>query len=291
MRYLLSDDALSPVQRRRDQHALNHYAERCADFKRLPLPADQETLRLFLADRFDRISRYTLDEYVNAITRWHLDRGQKNPFASPLLQALLRVSRRACRVRRTELPQARAICDVIDAIPKTDKGLRDTAMQLLSYCTRASARGLSELNRSDVIFAGPGMRVLISRAHGVCDVPVTSYEDARYCPVAAMERYLQLIDDGEPALFRTFNNGFMTTRRLSPGGAAAALSLTVRALKESDGITRLGLRKRAIVSAANRRATDEDIRRQFGYSQVARVRHWIRLHGGRRSDIVQKLGL
>lgn len=295
MKYLIESADLDAESTYRQALYLRRYEQFCTKHELVPYPATLTTIGPFLESLTARVSWYTLLHYTYAIRREHSRQNLPDPLNSKLARASLRALERHCaQAVEVKLRHTQEIAAVLDRVPHTPIGARDTILFLLAYCIRASCAALSEMNRSDVYFTPAGMRVRLryGRHHAV--ITIRAHVDSRYCAVAAMRRYLNVIDnDEETPLFRRILSGAkIKTVRVGPDGISQALAFRLRDPDNPQDRRKLrSLHASMIATAKSRGASDHVIMRQLGYRHIGSVRAWNERHENNACGLTEKLGL
>lgn len=292
MRYLIYSAQLRVSTYETEQRMLGPYERFCAREGASPWPVDGQAFARFLGEHASTVTEKTLKLRVAAIRRRHLDNGWEDPLANGLMRACYRVALRRCPERSTPILHGRELAEFLDRIARDAIGIRDIAILLLVYCTRIGCRALSSLNRSDIHIAGDGMRIKTTY-HGIRKtITIRRHADARYCAVAAMERYMRLLSDEELQLFRATNgHGSLMARRL---GAIRVKYVLRERLLPPGTKTPVGLHSlhaSAVIAAVNRGASDYRVMRQLGYHGASSVRRWKARCGFSANNLTEKLGL
>jgi len=130
------------------------FEEWCSERQVNPLPAQPQTVAMFLASEVRAgIKPATLVRHLAAIRRAHLDSNETDPTSAEVVRKALRGARRVLgtapvRKRALTVEQLRAMAR---ALPKTRAGIRDRAIILLDFAAalrRSSLRSGSKTSIS-----------------------------------------------------------------------------------------------------------------------------------------------
>ena len=272
MNVLLLPAALSPKSKKNDAGCLRSWERFCVERSLPVLPTTLEALRVYLTDMPARVTAGTLRHVVGSVRRWHLESGLGDPADEAFFEELRRAQRR-CRVPELIPCLTHDLALVVDRMPNTPAGMRDKLLLLLIYAVRISAPAAAKLNRSDVRIEPRGMVLNVRYGRRTKEMTLRRHHDARYCPVSAMEHYLELFrDDDEAALIRVCHIGRLTQKRLSLRRTATAMRFRFRAAGLALPAM-ISLRAGMLVVATNRGADEYAIMRQQGYSRETTVRN------------------
>lgn len=248
------------------------------------IPAAPETVANYLAAFADSLSIATLNRRLAALSKAHRSRGLSTPTTAELVKSTVRGLR---RIKGTAQRQAHPLIkeDLIVALEATGdrlKDARDRALLLLGFAggfRRSELVGLAcadveavrqglivHLRRSKTDQNGEGRKIGIPRAKG------------RWCPVAALEQWIDRSGIIEGAVFRPVDrHGWIGQKSLS----AEAVCLIVKDRVRSAGINPVGytghsLRSGFVTSAAQAGVSSWKIRRQTGHASETMLARYIR---------------
>lgn len=248
----LDELAQAPNTKSAYSHDWNSFLEFCRDKKRQPLPADPETVRLYLVQlvtvggrKGKPLKVKTAERHISAIADAH--RVSHLPFDSraPAIARVLQGMRRAYGTRRRgaralEIGHIRAIANRLGALDKTS--IRNKAIILLGFAASLRRSEITALNVEDVEFVDieipleqPGatlivpeakaMKIFVARGKGDQAgegrvIGIMPGRNPATCPVRAMRMWIevaQIEHEKSEALFRPITWGVVEARRLSDG--------------------------------------------------------------------------
>jgi integrase len=248
------------------------------------LPASPETIAAYLAAHADSLSVATLDRRLASISKAHQARGLSNPVRSELVRATMRgIKRTRCCAQREAKPLLREeLLLVLDAMGDGLKDMRDRALLLIGF---AGALRRSELVALDVADIEHGRRGIVldlprsktdqdGRGHKIA-VP---FGRTRWCPVGALDAWLEASGISEEAIFRPIDrHGRVHNARLS----GEAVSIVVRERVAVAGLDQRrysghSLRAGLVTSAAQAGVQAWRIKAQTRHASDAMLARYIR---------------
>ncbi len=289
MSILLPSAAVGSKTRANDATNLRSWGRFCQKRALRALPTTAAALRAYISDMPPHVTAATLRHVVASVRRWHIDAGLADPADENFAQDLYHAQKR-CRVPELRPCRSHDLAKLVDSISETPGGLRDIVFILLTYTGRMSSSAFTLLSRSDVHIGPWGMRLTVFQRRRSTVLTFRRYQDARYCVVAAMERYVRIINDDHPALFRVCSPGHISRRRLSLRRAMNAIRYRVAQSGLPIKAT-TALRAGMIVTSTNRGADDYAIMRQHGYANTRTVRKLQARLGLNQIDVVDRLGM
>lgn len=177
------------------------FADWCATNCRVALPADSETIELFLTwgihERHYRVE--TLSLSLSAIQYKHVCEG----FASPLTESVRIVMQGIVRDRREErqckdavrVPHLRKICKRLDDGDLVN--IRDRAIILVGFASAWRRSELAALRPEDVKIEKQGARLWLTHSKGDQEgkgeeTQIVYAKDPKICPVRALKAWLEI---------------------------------------------------------------------------------------------------
>ncbi len=284
--YDLTDDVLDLVAnsisestRRAHQSDLDHFMAWGGS-----VPASPQLVANYLAAHVETLAVATLVRRVATISKAHEAKGLENPCRTALVKAALRGIK---RMRGTAQRQARPLLrdDLFAVLAATDdspKGLRDRALLLVGFAGGFRRSELVGLDCGDVERVRQGLILTLRRsktdqegAGRKIGIPLGR---SNWCPVAALEQWLEAagIEDG-PLFRRVDRHGHISTERLSP----EAVCLVVRERVATIGLdpsaySGHSLRAGFATSAAQAGVSTVKIRAQTGHASDAMLSRYVR---------------
>jgi integrase len=269
----------------------------CARIGRGRLPAEPETLTLYLADLSRRGRKpATWSRKLAAIAVYHRAAG----FEAPTEHEVVRSVHRGFR-RRTGVAQVQkdALVDdglrqVVGAIdPATLAGARDRALLLLGFAGALRRSELAALEVEDLCFEPEGIVVRLRRSKGDQEGEGVSIAiplgETATCPVLAVQRWLERAELVEGRLFRRID------RHGNLGAALSAWAIGEIVKRRAADVGLEGdfgghsLRSGLATSAARAGKTEASIMRHGRWKSVEVARRYIR--AGQRWDDNAAAGL
>ena len=248
-----------------------------------PLPADAQTVALYLADCARRkLTAATLRVAASSIAAWHRAHNCKNPCDDELVRAALRGA--ACttadraKTARTPL-RLHELRKLVAATSASVLGARDRAMVLLGFYAALRRSELVALVPDDVTREPRGLVVRLRRSktdqtgRGIEKV-VPALPDEQLDPVRALDAWLAVRPPHARALFCGVR---ARTERLSPSTVEARLEeLLLRAGITGGNYGPHSLRAGWATEAAARGARVEQIQQHLGHASPSMALRYVR---------------
>lgn len=212
----------------------------CAAEKRAPLPADAETVLLYLTSRLQEGRKITTARRdLTAINAEHRSHGYLAPASAEAGQLLAGAQRVLCQQPTRKKPltveQARKICAGYEGSPA---GVRDRAILTLGLASALRQSSICDLDLADVEFVERGMILRIRRekndqkAVGRYIALVLGHPPT--CPVSNLRAWLEVRGTEQGPLFTRFRNrqgkGELGNARLWPKKVSKIVKEGVRSL-------------------------------------------------------------
>jgi site-specific recombinase XerD len=209
------------------QSDLRHFGAWCERRGLVALPAEPDTVRLYLVDHAGSLAISTLRRRLSAISEAHAAAQTPNPTVSPVVRFAWEGMRRT----HGSAPRAKeaAITEVVAAMVKPMGSalidLRDRAVLLIGFAGAMRRSELSALDVTGVAETGEGLRITPGRSKtdqegGGATVGTTYGSNPPTCPVRAWRAWAEAAGTEAGPAFRNLRNGRVTTERLSGGGIA-----------------------------------------------------------------------
>jgi len=177
------------------------------------LPASPEVVATYLSFEADRGAKYaTISRRAAAINFAHLSAELDSPTKSNLVGGALKGIRRTVGIAPVKKAPATAkkLLEMVRYCPATLQGKRDKALLLLGFAGAFRRSELVALEVSDVAFEAAGMKVTIRKSktdqEGAGQTIAISRGEV-FCPVLAVQDYLQAAGITVGAVFRPINKG------------------------------------------------------------------------------------
>lgn len=186
-------------------------------------PATAEQIAIYLADQSTRLSPATLERRLAAISKAHDARGLPNPVRSKLVRATMRGIKRTCgTAQREAAPLLKEdLFDILARMGDRPKDIRDQAILLIGFAGAFRRSELVALDREDMESVRQGLVLTIRRSKtdqlGQGRKIGVPHGRTRWCPVAALERWLALANIQAGPMFRRIDrHGNILAERSAP---------------------------------------------------------------------------
>ena len=207
------------------------------------LPASPATIAAYLAAHADSLSVATLVRRLASISKAHRAQGLSNPTRSELVRATLRGIKRTrrCAQRQAKPLLREDLLLVLDAIGDGLKDIRDRALLLIGFAAALRRSELVALDVADIEHVRRGIVLHLPRSKtdqdGQGHKIAIPFGRTRWCPVAALDAWLQASGISEGAIFRPVDrHGRVHNARLS----GEAVSIIVRERIAAAGLDQTG---------------------------------------------------
>lgn len=279
-----------------------HFAAWC-EARGLPtLPAEPDTIALYIADMGGVAKPSTITRRLAAIAKAHQAAGHESPCA----MRHAAVKEVLAGIRRThgtaQAGKAALLTEhlrrLLDVIPESLIGKRDTAILLLGFAGAFRRSELVALDVADVEASDDGMKVTIRRSKmdqegrgRVVGIPYGS--NPQLCPVRSLRRWLEAASITEGPLFRYVSrHGHIADSALT----GQAVRGVVQRYCELAGLdltqySAHSLRSGFVTQASINHATESSIMNQTGHKSPAMVRRYTRDLNLFRDNAATRLGL
>lgn len=264
------------------------------------LPAESPTVRLYLADRSERLKVSTLERRLIAIRVAHRQAGQPDPTAHVAVLAQWKGIRRQLRTRQKEAPALTTahMRKIATTQPAGLLGARDRALLLLGFFGAFRRSELVALDVAAVRFEARGAYVTVEKSktdqEGEGLGKVIPLGKPGTCPVKALREWIRLAGVTEGPLFRRVDrHGNLLEGRLSDKAVDRAVKrAAARAgLEDPERFSGHSLRAGFVTSAAAAGARDTAIMRQTGHRTHAMIAKYTREESAWADPAAALLGL
>ena len=200
-RYIASAKAPATLRAYRSDWA--QFATWCQLHDRVVLPADAETVALYLSDLARAAKPATLRRRLSSISQAHQAAGHQTPTADPVVRAVHAGIRRSKGTApAVKAPAVTAeLRAMIEHLPADLRGTRDRALLLVGFAAALRRSELVALDCSDVADTAEGLVVILRRsktdqegAGRKIGVPYGS--NPATCPVRALRAWTELAGFG-----------------------------------------------------------------------------------------------
>jgi integrase len=250
------------------------------------IPAEPETVAAYLATHADALSVATLNRRLAALAKVHRSHGMATPTSSELVRSVLRGLK---RVKGTAQRQAKPLLKedlilALDATGESLKDLRDRALLLIGFAGGFRRSELVALSCGDVERVRQGMILTLWRSKTdqngegrKIGIPLAR---GHWCPVGALEQWLDRSDIDEGALFRPIDrHGKVSLKPLSGEAVCLIVKERVYAVGFDPSVySGHSLRAGLATSAAQAGVPSWKIRQQTGHASDAMLARYVR-HG------------
>jgi site-specific recombinase XerD len=261
------------------------FAAWCAAHGIPSLPADRETVALYVSALAQVAKVSTVQRRLTAIAKAHRVAGYESPTRSEAVHLTMRGIRRTHGVAPTQKVPA-VLADLramLATCPDNLIGTRDRAILLLGFAGAFRRSELVSLDVTDLTFGERGLTITLRRSKGDQEgegakIGIPFGRHSLTCPVTAVRDYMDMSHVSEGPLFRPVNrHGHVGEQRLSD----RAVALVVKRAAERAGLDPAqyaghSLRAGLATSAAAAGAHERDIMRQTGHRSVQMLRRYIR---------------
>jgi integrase len=248
------------------------------------IPTTDVELAAYLAEHASTLKPATLTRRLAAISVAHEAQRLPNPVNSPLIRATMRGIRREHGIaQRRAAPLLRDdLFAVLAAMGEGIKDLRDRALLLLGFASALRRSELVALDCRDIERVRQGLVIHLRKSKTDQDGAGRSigvpFGRSKWCPVAALERWLEAAGIVDGAIFRRVDrHGHVSTERLS----AEAVCIVVRdrvgkAGYDAEKFSGHSLRAGLATSAAQVGVSSWRIRQTTGHSSDAMLGRYVR---------------
>lgn len=248
------------------------------------IPATPETVATYLARRAGTLAVASLSRHLASISIAHEARGLPNPTKSELVRATMRgIKRHFGIAQRQAKPLLKEdLFQILDVLGDGVKDTRDRALLLIGFAGGFRRSELVGLDVSDIEEVRQGAIVHLRRSktgqEGAGRKIGVPYGRTRFCPIHALDTWLEVSGIGTGALFRPVDrHGRIASARLS----GDAVSVIVRERVAGSGLDPSGfsghsLRAGFATSAAMAGVAFWRIRQQTGHTSDAMLGRYVR---------------
>lgn len=248
------------------------------------IPASPNLVASYLAAHADSLSVATLARRVATISKAHESKGLDNPCRAAIVHATMRGIR---RTRGTAQRQAKPLLrdDLFAVLSATGDGLkslRDRALLLIGFAGGFRRSELVGLDCGDVERVRQGLVLTLRKSKtdqdGVGRKIGVLLGRSAWCPVTALERWLEAADIEDGPVFRRINrHGQIFAERLSAEAVCIVVRERVAAIGlEPADFSGHSLRAGLVTSAARMGLPTWKIRAQTGHASDAMLNRYIR---------------
>jgi len=268
--------AKAPATRRAYRSDWAHLCAWCHTHDRAALPAEADTVALYLSDLARTAKPATLQRRLSSISQAHQDAGHPTPTVDPVVRAV------HAGIRRTQgtAPMVKApavtaeLRAMVEHLREDLRGTRDRAMLLIGFAAALRRSELVALDRCDVAETAEGLVVTLRRSKtdpegGGRKIGVPYGSRPATCPVRALRAWTETAGIVDGPLFLTIDrSGCLGDTRASDRAVARAVQRAARAagldpVCYAGHSLRAGLATSAAAAGASERSIHEPNRPQI----------------------------
>lgn len=280
---------------------LRHFSAWAETHGLASMPADPETVALYLTSMADEFRPSTLSRRVAAISVAHQHAGFPSPTTDALVRSVLAGIRRTVGTAPKQVAPATIgeLRKMTARIGDSTIEIRDRAILLLGFAGAFRRSELVSLDVSDLQERADGLLVTLRRSKTdqtrQGDTKAIPYgSDSETCPVLAVRAWIEAAGIADGPVFRPVDrHGNVATSRLS----GKAVALVVKRAVERAGLDPASyaghsLRAGFVTTAAANGASERAIARQTGHAAGSTVlRQYIRHASAFTDNAVSMVGL
>ncbi len=279
-----------------------HFAAWCVGRNASSLPADPETVALYLVALAETHRPATITRRLTSIAKAHAAANHPNPATTThivVAETLQGIRRTLGTAQPGKTPLLTAdLIKVLAYLPDSLSGKRDRALLLVGYTGGLRRSELATLAVEDLAWVSEGAVLTLRRSKTDQEgqgrkVAVPKGAHAATCPVTALREWLEVAGITSGALFREVDrHGKLGDSGLHSDSVGAILKRAVaRAGFDPAGFAGHSLRAGFATQAARNGVSAFDIMRQTGHRSIATVSRYVRDAQIFRDAPAGKLGL
>lgn len=253
----------------------------CEHHQLQSMPASVETVGMYLSDLAGNNKLSTIKRKLSSISSAHKFKNQPNPTKHHNIHLIIEGIRRK-HGGRQEPKKALLLTvlqDIVDEIDtSTIIGVRDKALILSGFALASRRSELVALNKEDLEFNNLGVDVRIKDNKTAQEdlVKAIVYAKNDYCPVSALQEWLQKANIEEGPMFRSIDRHGNINGRLSSKAVALIIKKYVGKLGlDIDEFSAHSLRSGLATSAAALGMNDTSIMKQTGHKTREMIDRYI----------------
>lgn len=178
------------------------------------LPAEPSTVAIFITKLAESHRPSSIQRKLAAISVAHKAAGVPSPIAAEIVHSTMAGVRRAKGMAKTQKSpiRARHLREGLSLMRSDLKGVRDTAIILVSYAGALRRSEVVGLDLADLTFSPEGVVLMLTRSKtdqegsGV-KVAIKAGNRADTCPIRALRNWIAVADISDGALFRPITRG------------------------------------------------------------------------------------
>lgn len=294
------DAAQSANTRRAYASDMKAFGLWCAGRGLSALPAEPQTVALYLTDHAGKLRNTTLGRHLVSIADAHKLAKLDSPTTHTLVKKVWAgIRREHGTAAQGKTPTLTAdLRAMVDGLADSPLEIRDRALLLIGFAGAFRRSELVGLNAGDVAITGDGLAVTLRKSKTDQEgegqkIGLPYGSNPATCPVRALQAWLALAGIKDGPLFRPLNrHGQIGTARLSD----KAVARTVKGRLEAAGIDPTSyaghsLRSGLATSAAAAGVSERSIMAQTRHKSLPMVRRYIRDGSLFRDNAAAKVGL
>jgi site-specific recombinase XerD len=278
----------------------NHFKDWCERHGRTALPANPETVTLYLSDLAEDYKPSTLTRRIASISQVHRAAGHETPTRDGNVRMVLAGIRRT--KGRAQAAKTPVLVDelkrMVARLPEGVLGTRDRALLLMGFSGAFRRSELVGLDRDAVEVVADGLVVTIRRSKTDQEgwgrrIGIPYGRNPETCPVRAFQAWLQTGAITNGPIFRPMTrHGKILGKRLSTNAVAEIVKRHVKEIGLDEAhFAAHSLRSGLATSAALAGSSERAIMDQTGHHSTVMVRRYIRNASLFKNNVVSDLGL
>lgn len=269
-----------------------HFEAWCVAHGRVALPAEAETVVLYVTDLAGSFRPSTITRRLAAISVYHRRHGLESPTGSTAVREVMKGIRRSLRVAPQQAAPAviGEIRRMVAHLPTDTAGMRDRAMLLVGFAGALRRSELVGLDIADLTDRAEGIAVTLRTSKTDQEgqgrqVAIPYGRDPETCPVTALHAWLAAAGiTGGPVFRPVDRHGNITPTRLSDRAVALVVKrAAARAGLDPDRYSGHSLRAGFATTAGANGAPERAIAAQTGHKSMEVLRRYVR-HGSLFTD-------
>lgn len=278
----------------------NHFKDWCEKHGKTALPANSETVTLYLSDLAEDYKPSTLTRRIASISQEHRAAGHETPTRDSNVRMVLSGIRRT--KGRAQSAKTPVLVDelkrMVAGLPEGVLGIRDRALLLMGFSGAFRRSELVGLDRDAVEVVADGLVVTIRRSKTDQEgwgrrVGIPNGRNPDTCPVRAFQAWVEAGAITKGPLFRPITrHGRIAKNRLSTNAVAEIVKRHVKGIGlDETHFAAHSLRSGLATSAAMAGSSERAIMDQTGHHSTVMVRRYIRNANLFKNNVVTGLGL
>ena len=268
----------------------NDFGLFCAQNGFKSLPSEPKIVSLYITQLSSKnVKMSTLKRRIVSIGVIHKLKGHYLDTKHPVIvENVMGIKRRKGSIQIGKKPilinNLKQLINVIDNQKKEDiKKLRDRSIILIGFSGGFRRKEIVSLNFEDIDFVSEGLKIKIRRSKtdqfgegSVKGIPY--FDNAGYCPVISLKKWIKISNIGTGPLFRSFKKGSKLSDKRLTDQTVALLIKKYLALANINSKNYSGhsLRSGFATSAAESGADERSIMAMTGHKSAEMVRRYIK---------------